>query len=391
MTVMRSLSLAFVAPAPRAAAYRQPDGRDNGHPQQGPCYSRERICGSGEVVRMRLCVVGAGAIGGIIAVRLALAGEAVTVVVRDPVRRRAIAEDGFALLETSGERRLARDLRAVGTLAEAGPADVVILAVKAHQIAALVPDIGRILAPGTTVLTLQNGIPWWYFAGAGGPYGGRRLMTLDPEGTIAQAIPSECVVGGIAYVAGELTGPATVRHGGGNRLPLGELDGSTRARSATLSATLARAGFEAPVLGDIRAELWYKLWGNACFNPLGALTHATIGDICGYPPARALVLAMMEELSALAAALGIRFRETALERLAVSDRIARHRPSMAQDVEAGRALEADALASAIVELGALTGTPLPHVAAVHATLKLLDAVMATERLAFVRAPLGTRR
>jgi 2-dehydropantoate 2-reductase len=340
---------------------------------------------------MRLCVVGAGAIGGIVAVRLSLAGEEVTAVVRDPVRRRAITQEGFVLIETSGEQSLARGLRTVGTMAEAGPADVVILAVKAHQIAALVPDIRSLFTPETTVLTLQNGIPWWYFARAGGPYEGHRLIALDPEGAIAQAIPAERIVGGIAYVAGELTGPATVRHGGGNRLPLGELDGSARARSAELSATLARAGFEAPVLGDIRAELWYKLWGNACFNPLGALTHAMIGDICGYPPSRALVLAMMEELSALAAALGIRFRQTALERLAVSDRIARHRPSMVQDVEAGRALEVGALASAIVELGALTGTPLPHVAAVHATLKLLDAVMATERLAFVRAPLGTRR
>ena len=338
---------------------------------------------------MRLCVVGAGAIGGIIAVRLALAGEEVTVVVRDPARRSTITQEGFALVEASGEQYVAHGLRAVGTLAEAGPAEVVILAVKAHQIAALAPGIGSLLAPETTVVTLQNGIPWWYFAGAGGPYEGRSLLALDPEGTIAQAIPSERIVGCVAYVAGELAGPATVRHGGGNRLPLGELDGSTRARSTQLSATLAHAGFEAPVLGDIRAELWYKLWGNACFNPLGALTHATIGEICSYPPTRALVLAMMEELKALAAALGIRFRQTVLERLAIADRIARHRPSMAQDVEAGRALEADALTSAIVELGALTGTPLPHLEAVHASLKLLDSVMATERVAIARVPLGT--
>jgi len=339
---------------------------------------------------MRLCVVGAGAIGGIIATRLALAGEKVTVVVRDAARRSAIAERGFTVVETSGEQQVGRGLRAVGTLEEAGPAELVILAVKAHQIAALAPGIGSLFTPETTVVTLQNGIPWWYFAGAGGPYEGRSLLALDPEGTIAQGIPSERIVGCVAYVAGELTGPATVRHGGGNRLPLGELDGRARARSERLSATLARAGFEAPVLADIRAELWYKLWGNACFNPLGALTHATIGEICTYPPTRALVLAMMEELQALAAALGIHFRQTILERLAIADRIARHRPSMAQDVEAGRALEADALTSALVELGALTGTPLPHLEAVHASLKLLDAVMASERVAIARVPLGTR-
>jgi len=287
---------------------------------------------------VRICVVGAGAIGGIIAVRLALAGEVVSVVVRDPGRRRAIADEGFALLETSGERRLARNLAVAATMAEAAPADFVILAVKAQHIAGLAPEIGPLMGPETAVVTLQNGIPWWYFCGAGGAYEGRRIEALDPGGAIAAAIPPARLIGCVAYVAGTLTGRAEVRHGGGNRLPLGELDGKTRPRSERLAAALARAGFAAPLLADIRAELWYKLWGNACFNPLGALTHATIGEICRFPPSRALVLAVMAELKALAGALGVVFKESVSERLALSERIGRHLPSMAQDVEAGRVL-----------------------------------------------------
>ena len=339
---------------------------------------------------MRLSVVGAGAIGGIIAARLALAGETVTAVVRDAARRRAIAEEGFGVIETSGECRRARGLKAVASMREAGPQDVVIIAVKAHQIAALVPGIRALFAPETAVVTLQNGLPWWYFERAGGAYEGRRLAALDPDGAIAKAIEAERIIGGVAYIAAELAGPALVRHGGGNRLPLGELDGRASARAERLSAALARAGIEAPVTRDIRAELWFKLWGNACYNPLGALSHATVGEISRYPPTRALVGAMMEELRALAGKFGVVFRQSVAERMASAERIAAHRTSMLQDVEAGRALEVEALMGAVVELGRMTATPLPHFEAVHASVALLDAEIAESRLAFVREAIGRR-
>ncbi|MFI4985858.1 MAG: 2-dehydropantoate 2-reductase [Alphaproteobacteria bacterium] len=332
---------------------------------------------------MRLCVVGAGAIGGVLAARLALAGEEVTLLVRGAAQRQAVDREGLTLIETSGERCLVRGLRTASEASEAGIQDFVILAVKAHHIPALVPGIRALFGAETAVMTLQNGLPWWYFERLGGPYDGLRLAALDPHGAVAAAIAARRVIGAVAYMAAVREGPAVVRRGGGNRIPLGELDGSESARLRLLAATLARAGFEAPVTEDIRAELWLKLWGNACFNPIAALTHSTIGGICGHPASRALALAMMEEIAALAASLGVAFRQTVAERMAVSERVAQHKPSMAQDVEAGRALEVEALSGALVELGRLTATPMPHLAAVHACVKLLDATMAAERCAFV--------
>ncbi len=332
---------------------------------------------------MRICVVGAGAIGGVLAVRLALAGEEVTLLVRGEAQRSAISEGGLALIEADGSRRLARGLGTTCEAAEAGPQDAVILAVKAHHVAALVPGISSLFHAETVVVTLQNGIPWWYFQRLDGPHAGLRLASLDPDGAIAAAIPPERILGAVSYIAAERLEPALVRHGGGNRLPLGELDGSRSARAERLAATLARAGIAAPILPDIRAELWRKLWGNACFNPLAALTHATIGGITSHPASRALVVAMMEELSTLAAGLGVDLGQTAAERVASAlERVAQHKPSMLQDVEAGRALEVDAIAGAVVELAHLTGTPLPHFAAVHACAKLLDATIAAERCGF---------
>jgi 2-dehydropantoate 2-reductase len=331
---------------------------------------------------MRLCVIGAGAIGGVLAVRLARAGVDVTLVVRNPSQRDAIARAGLTLVDPTGAAHLARNLRAVSTCAEAGVQDAVVLAVKAHQIAGLCPGIGALFHPETTVLTLQNGLPWWYFQRHGGTFDGHRLAALDPDGAIGSAIGPERIVGAVAYFAGEVLGPGRVRHGGGVRLPLGELDGRHTPRAEALSKEFADAGFETPVLDDIRGEIWFKLWANACFNPVGALTHATIDRIASDLHARALLIEMMEEVRAVAAKLGVRFGQTAAERIAIVAKVAGHKPSMLQDVEAGKALEIEALAGALIELGRLTGTPTPRFDAVYACAKLLDKTMASGRTGF---------
>ena len=315
---------------------------------------------------MKLCVVGAGAIGSILGAKLARAGADVTLVIRNARHREAIARSGLTIVGPQAETHVMTDLRVVGICAEAGAQDTVILAVKAHQIAGLVPGIRPLFGPETTLLTLQNGIPWWYFQRNGGPHEGYRLVSLDPDGAIAAAIERERILGAVAYVAGEILGPGQVRHGGGNRLPLGELDGTRTARAAALSRIFAQAGIDAPVLEDIRAEIWFKVWANACFNSIGALARATVDRIASDDRTRALLLAMMTEAAAIAAKLGIQFRQTAEERVAIVTKIAGHKPSMLQDVEAGKALEIDALAGAIVELGRLTETPTPHFDAIYA-------------------------
>ncbi|HYB11333.1 MAG TPA: 2-dehydropantoate 2-reductase [Alphaproteobacteria bacterium] len=332
---------------------------------------------------MRFCVIGAGAIGGVLAGRLARAGAEVTAVVRNPAHRDAIAQTGLTLVDPSGAAHVVRNLRAVSVCAEAGPQDAVILALKAHQIAGVCPAIRALFGPKTMVLTLQNGIPWWYFQRHGGRFEGYCLAALDPGGAIGATIEPERVVGAVAYFAGEVLGPGRVRHGGGARLPVGELDGKHTSRAAALAAELVRAGFESPVLDDIRGEIWFKVWANACFNPIGALTHATIDRIASDAQARELLIAMMGEARAVAAKLGVRFRQTAEERIAIVAKVAGHKPSMLQDVEAGKALEIEALAGVLVELGRLTGTPTPRFDAVYACAKLLDKVVADGRVGFL--------
>ena len=304
---------------------------------------------------MKVCVVGAGAIGGLLAVKLAAAGEEVTVVARGP--HLAAIRDRGLMLRMEGREVVAR-VRAVERAGEAGPQDVVILGLKAHQVAAVAADVGAILGPETTVVTAQNGIPWWYFLKHGGPLEGTRLESVDPGGVIAAALPVERVVGSIIYPAAELSAPGVVHHVEGNRITLGELDGAETERVKALAALLRRAGFKARVTGDLRSEIWVKLWGNCTFNPVSALTHATLVDICTFPATRALATEMMREAQAVGEKLGARFGVTL-------------KTSTLQDVESGRPMELQALLGAVLELGRLTGTPTPHLDAVHACASLL--------------------
>jgi len=317
---------------------------------------------------MRICVVGAGAIGGLIAVKLAEIGEEVTAIARG-AHLAAAREQGLKLL-MDGVEHLAR-VRATDRIAEAGPQDVVILALKAHQLSTVAPELRALLGPDTTVVTAQNGIPWWYFIDHGGPYQGKRLESVDPGGVIAEHLDARRVVGSIIYPASEIVAPGVIQHIEGNRISLGELDGRETERLRKLLELFRRAGFKTRASSDIRAEIWLKLWGNLTFNPVSALTHATLVDLCRFPPTRALAASMMGEAQHIAEKLGVSLPLSIEKRIAGAESVGAHKTSMLQDVESGRPLEIEALLGSVIELGALTGTPTPHLDAVYACVSLL--------------------
>jgi 2-dehydropantoate 2-reductase len=326
---------------------------------------------------MKIAVIGAGAIGGLVGARLALAGEDVTLMVRG-ANLQAIRRNGMTLVESDGTERVARNVVATDDYAAAGPQDVVILATKAHQVEALASAVPRLLGRDTMVVTMQNGIPYWYFHKHGGEFAGSLVRSVDPEGVVTRAIPAERVIGCVVYPASELVAPGVVKHVEGDRLPVGELDGTASARVTRVSQCFVNAGFKAPVLDDIRAEIWLKLWGNLTFNPISALTHSTLADICLYPATRSLAAAMMTEAQEIAHKLGITFRVGLEKRIAGAEKVGRHKTSMLQDVEARRATEIDALVGSVVELGRLTHTSTPHIDAVYALCKLLAQTLASE-------------
>jgi len=327
---------------------------------------------------MKVAVVGAGAIGGYLGARLARSGEDVTFIARNR-NLAAINARGFKLILEDGSEELAPTVRAVQHMADAGPQDVVLLTVKAHQVVDLLPDLRQLFGPQTMVVTMINGIPWWYFHRLGGAHEGRGLDSVDAGGRIAALIEPERLIGSVVYPAAELVEPGVVRLIEGNRFTLGELNGERTERIDALSQVLMRAGFKAPVSKDIRSELWIKLWGNLSFNPISALTHATLEDICRYPATRALAASMMTEARTVAEALGVRFKISLEQRIAGAEAVGAHKTSMLQDVEAGRALELQALVGAVVELGRITDTPTPSIDAIYAATQLLGHTLATQR------------
>ncbi len=318
---------------------------------------------------MSIAIVGAGAIGGYLGVRLAEAGEDVTFIARSNAQ--AIREHGLTLIEEDGSKKHAKP-KAFRSMAEAGPHDIVLLTVKAHQVGPIAAELTHLIGPDTSVVTMQNGIPWWYFAGGhGGQYEGTQIEAADPGGTIAAHLDPKRVIGSVVYPAAVLTAPDTVTVIEGNRFGLGELDGSKSERVLDLSQRLTKAGFKAPVTGDIRAEIWLKLWGNLSFNPISALSHATLEDICRFPDTREIAAAMMREAEAIANALGVRFKLGIDKRIAGAEKVGAHKTSMLQDVEAGRPIELEALVGSVIELGRLVGVPTPHIDTVYALMRLL--------------------
>ncbi len=327
---------------------------------------------------MKICIVGAGAIGGLMGAKLALAGEDVTLIARG-VHLDAIRQNGLKLIEEDGAEHVARNVKATSKLSEAGKQDVVILALKAHQVEPIAAELPALFGPDTIVVTTQNGIPWWYFQKHGGEFEGRRVETVDPNGTLMANVEVERILGCVVFPAAEIAAPGVIKLIEGNRFPVGELDGSESERVKNITATFVKAGFKSPVLKDIRAEIWLKLWGNLSFNPISALTHSTLVDICQFPLTRQLAADMMTEAQTIANKLGIEFRVSLEKRIAGAEKVGKHKTSMLQDIEIGRAIEIDALVGAVIELGRLTQTPTPHIDAVYACVKLLAKTLGEEK------------
>ncbi len=323
---------------------------------------------------MKIAIIGAGAIGGYVGVKLALAGEDVTFMVRG-ANLSAIRKNGMKLIMHDGCEHIASNVHASDDYQATGPQDMVILAMKAHQLEAVANDVPRLFGPETVVVTMQNGIPYWYFHKHGGALQGSQVCSVDPTGTILRNIPPQRVIGCVVYPASELVKPGVVRHIEGDRFPVGELDGTTSDRVVRVSNCFVNAGFKAPALDNIRSEIWLKLWGNLTFNPISCLSHATLVDICQYPLTRELATRMMCEAQTVAGKLGIEFRVPLEKRIAGAEKVGKHKTSMLQDVEAGRAPEIDALVGSVVELGRLTQTPTPHIDTVYALVKLLARAM----------------
>jgi 2-dehydropantoate 2-reductase len=319
---------------------------------------------------VRIGIFGTGAIGGLLGARLALAGEEVTAIDRGP-QLEAIRRGGLELIGEDGSRQVVR-LSAAEQPEEAGPQDIVILGVKAYDLGEVAPRLAALLGPETAIVTVQNGIPWWYFHRHPGPLEGQHLRSADPDGALSAHIDGDRIVGCVVYPAAVVEAPGIIRHVEGHRLPVGEPDGSKTERVQRISDLFERAGFRSRVLDDVRSEIWLKAWGNLSFNPVSALTHATLEDICRFPETRALAATMMEEAQDIAAKLGVRFRHTIQKRIAGAEAVGPHKTSMLQDVEAGRTLEVEALVGTVLELGELTGTPAPATRAVCALTRLLD-------------------
>lgn len=316
---------------------------------------------------MKICVFGAGAIGGYIAVEMALAGFDVSVIARGP-HLEAIRANGLRL-RMEGAEKNAR-VPASDRPADFGPQDYVICALKAHQAAAAADAFAPLLGPATAVVTAMNGIPWWYFHKSGGRFEGRSLDSVDPDRRQWRLIGPARAIGCVVDPACEVVAPGVIEHHELKRFTLGEPDGSHSDRVRALSAALIEAGFDAPVRDNIRFNVWVKLWGNVCFNPIGALTQSTLDRIASDPALRALCRTMILEAKAVNEALGIDIPEKFVERrLDVAGTIAGHKMSMLQDLERGRSMEIDALVTAVQELGRLTGVPTPTIDVVLALVQ----------------------
>ena len=321
---------------------------------------------------MRFAVYGAGAIGAYMGAKLSAAGEDVALIARGP-HLEAIRENGVRIRSSDGD--FDARLMATNDPNEIGTVDVVVLAVKAHGLTAIAPLLSPMLGPNTIVLPAQNGIPWWYFQGHGGRWEGTQLESVDPGGIITKHIATERIVGCVVYPAATIVEPGIIHHEEGNRFSIGELDGSSSLRCKELAAAIGSSGLRAPVRSNIRQEIWVKLLGNLAFNPVSALTKASMVEIAMDPDARSVVQTMMEEAYAVAEALGVEIPISIEQRLAGAQNVGEHKTSMLQDVEAAKAIEIDGLVGSVLELGSLLGIPMPYTNTVYACTKLLAQKM----------------
>jgi 2-dehydropantoate 2-reductase len=325
---------------------------------------------------MRFLIAGAGAIGAYIGARMAHAGFDVTLFARGP-HLRAMQEHGVQVRSSEGDF-VARPTIA-GSLEEVGPVDVVFLGVKAHGLPQLAPQLKPVLGPETAVVSTQNGIPWWYFQGFGGELEGLRLEHIDPGGVISSAIEARSVVGSIVYFSTEISSPGVVQHIEGNRISLGEPNGSRSDRCRQIAEALIASGLRCPVTTRIRPEIWVKVLGNASLNPVSALTRATLVQMLRDPGVSSVIRNIMQEVEALSNKLGMELPVSIDQRMAGAEKVGEHKTSMLQDLEAGRPLELEALVGAVVELGERVGLAMPYTRTVYSCTKLLAQSAASQK------------
>jgi 2-dehydropantoate 2-reductase len=316
---------------------------------------------------MKVCIFGAGAIGGYIGAKLAMAGEEVTLIARGP-HLEAMKSKGLTLIE-DGKTHVVHP-KVTADSREAGPQDYVFLSVKAHGLGAIADAVQPLLGPSTALVPAINGLPWWYFYKIGGEYEGRRVEAVDPGGTLWEKLPPSRVIGCIVYPATDLVEPGVVQHQYSNRFDLGEPDGSKSERAQILSKMMIKAGLRAPVRTSIRDNLWVKLWGNLSFNMICALTMTEISAVIANPGTKALARTMMLEGQAVAEKLGVKFPIDVDARIQGAAEVGVHKPSTLIDLERGRPMEIDPLLGAVVELGRLTKTPMPACEAVLPLVRL---------------------
>jgi len=325
---------------------------------------------------MRTLIAGAGAIGGYIGACMARARQDVTLFARGP-HLQAMQDRGLRVLSPDGDFQVRP--RVIGDLGEAGAMDVIILGVKAHGLTQLAPQIQSLTGENTTVVSTQNGVPWWYFQVSGGEHAGLHLEAVDPGGVIGDAIEPTRVVGSIVYLGAEIVEPGVIRHTEGNRISLGEPDGSRSERCRAIAAALIQAGLRCPVSARIRSEIWVKLLGNVAFNPLSALTRATLAQIARHPDVCPVVRSIMSEVEAVANQLGVEIPISLDQRIAGAEKVGEHKTSMLQDLEADRSMELEPVVGAVVELGERLGIEMPYTRTVYASTKLLAANLAVAR------------
>jgi len=322
---------------------------------------------------LKIAIVGAGAIGAFLGAKLALSGVDVYLIARGP-HLREMQANGVRVRSPEGD--FEAHPTATGDYESIGPVDYVFLTVKAHSLTAIAPNLAPLLGPETAVVSAQNGIPWWYFQSHGGPFDGQSIESVDPGGVIAKAIDPSRIIGCVVYPSTVIVEPGVIEHIEGNRFSIGELDGTSSDRCKRLAAALIGSGLRAPVRSHIRHDMWVKLLGNVVFNPMSALTGATLVEMVTHPETNALVRAVMEEADAVAEGLGVRLPLTIDQRMEGAKKVGAHKTSMLQDLEAGRPMELESVVGVVIELGEKLGLPMPHTKTLYTCARLLDQVRA---------------
>ena len=327
---------------------------------------------------MRFLIAGAGAIGAYIGACMARAGFDVTLFARGP-HLRAMQTHGVQVKSAAGDLDFEARPKIIGSLEAVGQVDVVFLGVKAHSLPQLAPQLRAVLGPDTTVVSTQNGIPWWYFQGFGGEWEGTHLERIDPGGVISAAIEARRVIGSIVYFSTEITAPGVIQHTEGNRISVGEPDGTRSDRCRRIAEALVASGLRCPVTTHIRQEIWVKILGNASLNPVSALTGATLAQMVRDPGVSTVIRNIMREVEAVSHKLGMELPVSIDQRMAGAEKVGEHKTSMLQDLEAGRPMELEALVGAVVELGERLGLPMTHTRTVYHCTKLLTQCRSSVR------------